>query len=81
MDLRRFTGTSAFCSAYQVMLENDTHAQGSVDRVLASRVIRLCADTVDFLYGSFTPLGLGYVNGSRVELERVVSSYELRSWG
>ena len=32
MDLTPFTGLKAFDRAYGVMLENDPHAEGSVDR-------------------------------------------------
>jgi hypothetical protein len=73
MDLCRFTGIGAFGPAYQVMLEQDSHAPGSVDRVLASRMVRLCQETAGYLYDSFTPLELPYVKGTRVELERLLS--------
>lgn len=74
MDLSRFTGIGAFGPAYRIMLEQDSHAPGSVDRVLASRMVRLCQETVSYLYGAFTPLELHYVKGTRVELERQLAS-------
>lgn len=74
MDLSRFTGIGAFGPAYRVMLAQDSHAPGSVDRVLASRMVRLCQETAGYLYGAFTPLELHYVKGTRFELERLLAS-------
>lgn len=55
------------------MLENDTHAPGSVDRELAAGMVRLCEDTVSYLYDAYTDLHIGYVNGSRPALEETLS--------
>jgi len=56
------------------MLENDTHAPGSVVRVLMERMVRLCADTAVFLYRGFTPTRVVYHAGSRPKLELGVGS-------
>ena len=36
VNLASFTGPKAFGKAYQYMIDNDAHAQGSVDRQIAS---------------------------------------------
>lgn len=74
MDLTEFSGTSAFGRAYQSMLERDTHAFGSVDRVLAASIVRLHTQTADYLYSSFTPLEVRYTRGTRPKLEAIVES-------
>jgi hypothetical protein len=51
------------------MLENDSHAPGSVDRVLLERMVHLCPETVAYLYGAYTPTQVKYQKGSRPELE------------
>ena len=55
------------------MLENDTHAQGSVDREVVSNMLRLCDDTAPYLYDGYTDLDIGYVAGSRPGLEAFLS--------
>jgi transglutaminase-like putative cysteine protease len=74
MDLTCFTGTSAFGRAYEIMLERDSHAPGSVDRVLGNSMVRLCQETADYLYHSFTSLDVQYKRGSRPVLERILAS-------
>jgi len=74
MDLTPFTGTGAFGRAYRVMMERDAHAPSSVDRVLASKMVRLCDETAEYLYASFTPLQAQYDQGTRPELEAIVDS-------
>ena len=54
------------------MLEQGAHAVGSVDRVLASTMLRLGDDTADHLYTSFTPLRVRYDHGTRPELEAII---------
>ena len=49
MNLKSFQGTGAF-GPHQAMWQNDTHSPGSVDRVLADNMIRLCPETADYLY-------------------------------
>ena len=55
------------------MLENDTHALGSVDRVLAETMVRLCADTAEYLYTEYSPTLARYEKGSRPLLEGYVA--------
>lgn len=76
-DLARYTGTDQFGLAYQVMLENDSHAAGSVDRILMGRMVRLFSETTEYLYADFTPITSLYDPGSRPVLElRVASATE-----
>ena len=77
LDLAAFIGPKAFGSAYCYMLENDTHALGSVDRELASSMIRLCDETASYLYDAYTDLHIGYVKGSRPALEETLSEVKL----
>ena len=72
--MRTRTGPAAFGRAYQTMLERDAHARGSVDRVLASSMVRLCDATAEHLYTSFTPLDVRYRQGTRPELEAILRS-------
>ena len=55
------------------MLENDAHAQGSVDREIVSSMIRLCNETASYLYDVYTDLHIGYAAGSRPGLENFLS--------
>ena len=70
LDLARYSGIGQFGPAYRFMLENDSHAEGSVDRMLMERMIRLCPDTAIYLYDSYTALDIKYQPYSRPELER-----------
>ncbi|MCL2194984.1 MAG: hypothetical protein FWB76_03435 [Oscillospiraceae bacterium] len=54
------TGTAAFGPQYQIMLENDTHAPGSVDRMLFARMIKLDEESQAYLYSDYTDLAVGY---------------------
>jgi hypothetical protein len=60
MNMSVFTGTGVFGRAYHIMLERDVHACGSVDRMLAATMIRLCQETADHLYTAFTPVEVSY---------------------
>jgi transglutaminase-like putative cysteine protease len=73
MDLAPYTGIGQFGSAYRVMLANDSHAPGSVDRVLLDGMVRLCSQTAEYLYSRHTPTELCYEWGARPELERHVA--------
>lgn len=73
MDISRYQGIDQFGEAYRVTLENDTHAPGSVDRVLAETMVRLCAATVDYLYTGYSPTCTRYEKGTRPLLERYVA--------
>lgn len=69
-NIHKYQGLSQFGSAYKVMLENDAHASGSIDRILVESMIRLCPETVDFLYNEYTPTISFYEKGPRPELEQ-----------
>jgi len=71
-DLQTYRGLGVFGPAYRVMLENDAHAPGSVDRVLAERMVLLTPDTRDYLYRGFTPTESVYVQAARPKLEKIV---------
>ena len=73
VDLASFTGPQAFGKAYQQMLDNDAHAPGSVDREIASNMVRLREETASPLCDAYTDLHIGYVAGSRPDLERVLA--------
>ena len=68
-DVERFRGIGQFGPAYQVMLENDSHAPGSVDRVLLEKMVKLCHETVDYLYSEYTSQKILYKKGTRPKLE------------
>lgn len=70
MDVSRYKGIHQFGRDYAFMLENDTHALGSVDRALAENMVRLCAETEDFLYIGYSPPLATYEKGARPILER-----------
>ncbi len=70
MDVSHYQGIHQFGRDYAFMLENDTHDLGSVDRVLAENMVRLCAETVDFLHIGYSPALETYEKGSRPMLER-----------
>ena len=69
MDTTNFEGIDQFGSAYQVLLENDVHAPGSVDRLVLDRMVRLCDETVGYLYSGYTSTRVDYQQGQRTELE------------
>lgn len=77
MDLTPFTGPKAFGRTYGAMLDNDPHAEGSVDRAIMSGMIRLCSKTVAYLYEDFADQATGYVEGSRPVLETLLAQAEL----
>ena len=71
-DLEKFRGIAIFGSAYRIMLESDSHAPGSVDRVLMREMVKLCHETIDFLYSVYTPMKVQYEKGSRPALDHYV---------
>jgi len=73
-DVERFEGIGQFGPAYRVMLENDPHAQGSVDRALAENMVKLCSETAGYLYKAYTPLEVSYKRGTRPILESYLKS-------
>ena len=64
---------SQFGKAYATMPQNDPHAPGSVDRVLADRMVRFCVDTAEYLYTRYSLTSTDYEMGSRPVLEGYVS--------
>ena len=69
IDVSLYQGISQFGPAYEIMLDNDTHAIGSVDRVLIEKMIGLCPETVNYLYTEYTPTTTSYSKGTRPVLE------------
>ena len=63
LDIARYSGIGQFGPAYRYMLENDSHAAGSVDRVSQEGMIRICAETADYLYGAHTSLDIKHQRG------------------
>lgn len=72
MDISAYQGLNQFGPAYRVMLENDSHAPGSVDRVLMEKMVRLLPQTKDYLYEEHTPTKSHYRKGLRPQLEEYV---------
>ena len=72
INISSYKGLSQFGPAYKVMFENDAHAPGSIDRILMENMIRLCSETVDYLYSEYSPTRSFYQNGARPELEQYV---------
>lgn len=62
-------GPAQFGRAYDIMYANDSHAPGSVDRVLLEEMVRICPETREHLYSGFTPLATDYRPDSRPALE------------
>lgn len=71
-NISKYQGVNQFGLAYKIMLENDTHAPGSIDRILTENMIRLCSKTSDYLYNKYTPTRSFYNNGARPELEQYI---------
>ena len=69
-DISRYQGTGQFGRAYQFMLEHDSHALGSVDRVLTEKMVRLCPETAPYLYGGYTVTCPPRREAGRPDLER-----------
>jgi transglutaminase-like putative cysteine protease len=65
-------GPSWFGPAYATMFARDSHAPGSIDRILCERMVGLDGTTAPFLYGPFTARRSPYVPGLRPGLERRV---------
>ena len=76
MNLASFTGPQAFGRAYRQMLDSDAHAPGSVDREIASSMVRLREETAPYLYDAYTDLRIGYIAGSRPGLESFLARAE-----
>lgn len=61
------------------MFENDAHADNSIDRILMENMVKLCSETIDYLYNECTPIKSPYQSGSKVELEVYVEKISLDS--
>ena len=66
MDISPYQGIDQFGKAYRITLENDPHASGSVDRVLAETMVRLCTETADYLYKGYSLTCTRYERGNSV---------------
>jgi len=67
-----YQGLGQFGPAYKVMLENDSHAPGSIDRILMENMVLLCSETVDYVYNEYTSIRSFYQKGTRPELEQCI---------
>lgn len=65
-----YRGINQFGPAYRIMAENDTHAPGSIDRVLLDNMIKLCPETMGYLYTEYTSTRSSYEKGVRPVLEQ-----------
>ena len=74
VQLSRYQGLGQFGRAYQIMLENSPDPPCSVEGVWTRQMIRLCPETVAYLYAEYTPTELRYERGSRQELEQYVQA-------
>jgi hypothetical protein len=72
VNISQYQGINQFGPAYKIMLENDTHATGSIDRVLLERMIRLCPETMNYLYSEYTPTVIAHRKETRPVLEQYV---------
>ncbi|UCH42555.1 MAG: hypothetical protein JSW16_07030 [Dehalococcoidales bacterium] len=74
LDISAYRGIDQFGKAYAVMMENDAHAPGSVDRLLIEKMVRLCTETAEYLYSGYTPTSIYYKKGTRPVLEEYVEA-------
>ena len=72
-------GIGIFGKQYEIMYKNDTHADGSVDRVLCEEMIKLDDSSVEYLYNSYTEIISHYKTGNRVFLENIVNELKGQS--
>ena len=68
-NLSAYKGINQFGRAYEIMLKSDIHANNSVDRTIIENMIRLCDDTKEYLYESYTNRQVGQITNLRPELE------------
>ena len=66
-------GIGIFGKQYEFGYKNETHATGSVVRVLFDEMLKLDVDSVDYLYSSYTDLTARYIIGSRIFLENIAN--------
>ncbi len=74
-----YRGIGQFGPAYRRMMEHDTHAPGSVDRVLTENMVRVCDQTAHLFYQTPISSTSAYVTGSRPTLETYISSIRTAS--
>jgi len=67
------TGIGIFGKQYEAMFRNDLHADGSVDRVLVERMVKLDNSSVEYLYGAYTDLSARHRPKNRPILENIVA--------
>ena len=67
-------GIGIFGKQYEFGYKNETHAPGSVVRVLSEEMIKLDNDSVNYLYNSYTDLSKQYKNGNRPFLEEIANN-------
>ena len=73
MNLAALTGPKAFGRAYRIMLDNDPHAPGSVDREIVASMVRLRDETAHHLYDGYTRRSIRYAEGTRPDLARFLA--------
>ena len=66
-------GIGIFGKQYEFGYKNETHAPGSVVRILLGEMIKLDENSADYLYNSYTDLSARYKTGSRPFLESIVN--------
>lgn len=71
--IEAYKGIKQFGKAYEIMLENDSHAPNSVDIELIQNMIKLCDETKDYLYETYTPPAVKYKRGSRPVIEAIIN--------
>ena len=67
-------GIGIFGKQYEYGYKHETHAPGSVVRVIFDEMIKLDADSYNFLYQSYTDLRSYYQAGSRPYLENIAAT-------
>ncbi|MCL4545163.1 MAG: hypothetical protein M1118_11300 [Chloroflexi bacterium] len=75
----QYRGRAIFGPAYACLYANDSHAPGSVDRVLLEEMVLLCTATAPALYIASTPTELRYRPGGRPALEQIVADLRARA--
>lgn len=78
-NIELFRGIWQFGKEYGIMYNNDTHAEGSVDRIFYEKMVKLTDETAYFLYNNYTPLEVVYEKGSRIHLKQIVSTLKSNS--
>jgi len=69
-------GNGIFGKQYEIMIKNDSHADGTVDRILYENMIKLDTNSVDYLYNFYTDLNNHYEYGNRKLLENIIINFK-----